>query len=687
MGRVPVVAIVAAILALAWPAAAGAEARAYSDPDYLAFADRIVAALEPTWDAGSGYYVTAAPGLDSRYNAALLTVFATAAAAGHEGRARNDERARRLAERLTESLPFSTLAAPPWPDRMFHSPGWVGAMTGAYDVMDKAIDPKIAEGLVAAWNARAALQLPADVVARIATEIDGVARSPFFRYPNVRLNQINWPAELYAYDATVTGNPELLQTDYRRQIRRFVAGVYRPWSGSRATGATNLSPSLRFHYQINEPAGARRNLDSAEYANMTLHFLSFYDQALAAGMAPLPAEDVRLLRWWVKRDLLGYWTHSGLMNWDSGLGYRRWMKAKTWGYALQGLLTIARADHFDSDPRFGPWAKELFDRALDLYQGQTPPGGLAPSAMFGVDPGSRSIPDSRMLAARMAANAARAVGAGLGRMPAAEPPPFYAFDPDVGRLAVSTPRYGTAVLAVNRSAFPYGGIELARLFDGAGDPIATVGAHAPAAFGVEVEDARGAHLLSSEIGLHRDPARPPLTVRTPQGVVRRAPLRPGRPFAGTFSSLGATGTRRTREVVVTTHHEFHPASITESWLVRRAHRTRRRHRHALTVSVQFPSWGSGATIAARITDGRVIPLRPGMAPMPVRGVVRFRIQSERGGYWVTLLGRPTGTAIAIPVLPQRSAPAPGPTLRIILAQRSRFDRAALRARITPIPAG
>src|SRR4051794_27684573 len=231
-------AIAATLAALAWPAAAHAS----TDADYLAFADRVVAQLDATWDPAAGYYKTSAPGLDSRYNAALLTVFATAAAADHAGPSRNDARARELADKLTQSPPFSTALSPPWADPMFHTPGWVGVMSGSYDVMDKAIDPKIAEGLTAAWLARDRLQLPADLVGRIADEISGVAYSPFFRYPNVRLNQINWPAELYSEEATVTGTPELLLTDYRRQMRRFVAGEPPPRGPG---GPPPPSPPLR----------------------------------------------------------------------------------------------------------------------------------------------------------------------------------------------------------------------------------------------------------------------------------------------------------------------------------------------------------------------------------------------------------------------------------------------------------
>src|SRR4051794_41825498 len=94
--RRALLAVAVSIAALAWPAGAHA-APVYTDADYFGFADRVVAQLAPTWDAAVGYYTTTAPGLDSRYNAALLTVFATAAAAGHTRPAPHDPRAPRPA--------------------------------------------------------------------------------------------------------------------------------------------------------------------------------------------------------------------------------------------------------------------------------------------------------------------------------------------------------------------------------------------------------------------------------------------------------------------------------------------------------------------------------------------------------------------------------------------------------------
>ena len=153
---------------------------------------------------------------------------------------------------------------------MFHSPGWVTDLDTFRSTQDKSVDPKVAEALLAAWRARDVLGLRPDVVARIVDCVDRVARGRFFRFPSVRLNQINWNAELYVAAAALTGNPELLREDYRRHLSRFVAGVRRPLE---AGGTTNLGPSYRFHYVPHLRASVRGNLDSAEYANITAYFL------------------------------------------------------------------------------------------------------------------------------------------------------------------------------------------------------------------------------------------------------------------------------------------------------------------------------------------------------------------------------------------------------------------------------
>jgi hypothetical protein len=646
------------------------------DGDYLALMDQVVRRLGRTWRDEDQSYGSGAGGIDVIYNAALLTVHAVAAERGHEGRSRDDERARQIVDRLTAGPPFFEGDSLPGRDPMFHTPGWVADLHSYDSAMDKAIDPKVAEGLVAAWRARDVLGLDADQQARIADRVDRVARARFFRYPNVRLNQINWNAELYAYAAQLTGDPELLRADYRRHIRRFVRGVRHPLNRD---GATNLGPSYRFHY-ITHWHGARSNVDSAEYANITLHFLLHYEQALAAGMKPLREEDMAILRAWMERVQFGYWMHSGMLNWDSGLGFGRWMKSKTWAYAQQGLLTIARSPRFHRDPRQGAWAKYVFDRALLLYEAQIdelPVREMAPPHLYGVTAAPQGVGSQRIFNARMAANAARALTLGLNTMEAEAPPPVYAFDADIGRLAVSTPRYGAAVIVNGGGAFPYGGIELARLFDGAATPVGGIGGRAPAAFGIIVRGAGNRRLFVSQTP--RKHTGRLILSRSPRGRVDHLRRLPRDPDAGPFGELEAVGEAEGRHAAVTARHRFTAGYVETTWEVRRP----RGRRRAVRVEALFPSWGQSARIDAVRHDGGVVTLTPGGGPVFVSDVAYFHLAGPRSGYVVVCLDAPQATAFAIPVGPQPSAPRAGPSLVVELARGSGFQRAGMRVRITP----
>ena len=653
----------------AWPLRAAAAATPtlgappLTDADYLALADDVLLRLERTWREDEEVYSSGGGGLDAIYNAALLTVHATAALHGHDGPARNDERARLLATRLCQSPPFFDGQALPHPDRMFHTPGWLGDLYTYDSPMDKAYDPKIAEGLTLAWRTRDVIGLPPETAARIVHCVDSVARGPFFRFPSVRLNQINWNAELYACAAELTGNPELLREDYRRHVHRFVAGTRRPIAKGYAR---NLSPSYRFTYQVDSPR-SRKNVDSAEYANITLHFLRFYELALRSGMEPLPEADLDLLRAWTARVQYGYWTHAGLLSWDSGLGFGRWMKAKTWAYALQGPLTIAAAPRFHLRAGQGPWAKYVFDRGLGYFGAlcdSRTQRELPPADLNSVDAAHQGKGSQRVYVARMAANAMRAVTAGLGGMEAEPPPPMYAFDADVGRLSVSTRRYAAAVFVHNHDAFPYGGIELARLSDARGVPVGGVGGRPPAAFGIVVRQA-GRRLLSSQ-GSPRD-ASLRLTA-SPHGKVNRVRPYARRPDAGPFDALRATGRARHPGATVTTHHRFRPRYIETEWEIE----TRR----GAQAEAQFPSWGRGATVTAVLRAGGSVVL--GAAGVDVRTVAYFHLLGPRGGYVVVLPGGGAGHARARHVARKPSAPRAGPTLLIALPHG-----AGLRARIAP----
>jgi hypothetical protein len=275
-----------------------------------------------------------------------------------------------------------------------------------------------------------------------------------------------------------------------------------------------------------------------------------------------------------------------------------------------------------------------------------------------------------MFWARMAANAVRAVSAGLGRMPSQRPPSFYAFDADIGRLAVSTPRYSTAVLAVNRGKVPYGGTELARLYDADGDPIGGTGGHPPSAFGVLISRPDGHVTFASQYGLHDDPQRAPIVLtRSPRGRVTRVRRLATKPDAGPFKVLGERGSKGGDGVRVTTSNQFHRNSIRSSWTI-----TRRSGRGTRRVRVMFPTSGRDAVaIEARLRDGKTVRLRPG-THVALGTVRRFVLRSAYGSYIVDLRGRPVGSTSVFRRVWQKANPRGGPTLALELAALHRGTR-------------
>ena len=143
-------------------------------------------------------------------------------------------------------------ASRPAVESQAHAPGWVSSVARRESSQHLTVDPKVARALYYAWRARDELQLPAATVNRIVETVTAVARSPFFRYPNVRLNQINFAAELHACMASMTGDATLLRRDYRRQLGRFLDGARRrvaPWH------IPNLGPSYSFHRNPFQRAG------------------------------------------------------------------------------------------------------------------------------------------------------------------------------------------------------------------------------------------------------------------------------------------------------------------------------------------------------------------------------------------------------------------------------------------------
>ncbi len=238
----------AALAAAALAVVAAPAHAAYDDAGYWSVADRMQQRLDPLWDEQAGYYRAGSGGVEPMANSLLLLTHSVAAMRGHEGPARNDARARVLAARLVDGVPFiSERPAIVSGTSQTHAPGWVSSMTSDDAPQHLVFDAEVVDGLAFAYRARRELGLPEDTVARIRSAIHGTAHSRFWRWPALRLNQVNWYALIYAADATVTGDGRLLRHDLALQLRRFFLGAHgtrRPRRQLRRRHALPLPPRL-----------------------------------------------------------------------------------------------------------------------------------------------------------------------------------------------------------------------------------------------------------------------------------------------------------------------------------------------------------------------------------------------------------------------------------------------------------
>ncbi len=676
---------VTAAVALASSAGLPREAAADDDAavavavqNYLAFMDAVVERIRPQWSEWRGAYRAPRGTFATVINARMLQVHAGAAAAGHMGPSRDDERARQLVQTLMDSpAPWRVSGVGVLHEKMFHLPGWITSLTEPNAVMDKAVDPQVAQALVAAWRVGATLGLEEGTLQTIVQAVSAVARCSFFRYPGIRLNQLNWNCALYALDAELTGATDLLHGDYREQMLRFATFATRR---ERPGGSSNLGPGWHFHYLPNYEASAMANLDAPEYASEVLDCVRHYSVALAAGMEPLPGWVLDVFGAYAARTLYGDWTHAGYLNWDTGLGAQRRFIGKVFAFAQQGLMALAISPMAQSVTGMGSHARWLFDRGLDLYLrwlSEAPAGQLPPPVQFGEDEHAEGPDDRLLFGARIASNAAQAIALDLAAVAPVQPPPVYSFDPDSQRLAVSTPSYSTAILVHNRDAVPYGGLDLCRLFDGRQQPVGSIAGTGLANFVARIRDGGGV-LLDTQTG---EEASMSVVAALPDGTERGAgpgssPY-PRHAYAGPMRAVTASGQVAHGGAAIATTHRLLPETILLEW--------------ELTLpphagwEVALPSYGSQASFAVEHA-GASTELQIDTGGPALTVVRRILVRAEQGGYTIAPLTAPAGARLSAVRPPTDAGSARlGPTLLITGAHtstRARSVKLALELRVS-----
>ena len=347
---------------------------AWNDAAYWAFADR----LQDHLDALLGRRACTRPAR-SMLNANMLLTHAAAALAGHTGPGAPATTARASSSTALCDGP-AWVKSPPTARRAT-CPGWRDALDGRRHPAPGGRHRDRLGAAAIAWRAREALGLDQATADLIADRIIRTTAGEFWRWPALRLNQINWYARMYAGGRggrRDRGRPARAAAE--ASCSRFVDGATR--ADGRRDGL-QPRPGLPLPLPPGRPRRHKYNLDTAEYANIVCGFLVAYQQARDAGMPALDSARARVVRAWCERVLCGYWTHAGYLNWDTGLGFKRWHQGKKLG------LSPGRAARDRDVPgarrAHGAWAKHMLDRSFELFDRWTERGrGLPPANAFDV---------------------------------------------------------------------------------------------------------------------------------------------------------------------------------------------------------------------------------------------------------------------------------------------------------------
>ena len=644
---VPAVLAASVLAVVATPATAAVPATSLKTADYLAFADRLQLALNPSWDAKAGAYRTSRT-LFVRVNAAMLYTHANAALVGHTGPTRQDARARALVRGLTQAPAFRLKSS--------HGPGWTSRMDAANTAGHFSLDPKVAEALAAAYQARAKIGLSAALQRRIRNRIALVARSSF--YAKQHLNQVNWNADLYLADAVVNGR-SLARSPYRRMLVSFLDHARKRNPG----GTTNLNAGYGFHYRSDQQGAAVNRNSTSEYASMVLGVVLPYDLARSQGMKSISAAQGEIARRWQRRVLYGDWTHAGAMNWDTGHGYLRWQLRRYWALAGNGLLAVASSRRLAFGATARNQAKYVFDQSLRLYDRLAVTEGPLLGSTFYAIKNASSQPrlDPALTAARFASLATRAAVLGLGTMQAAPLPPAYGFDPDIRRLAVTTPTYSTAI--TQATAVGNGGAELSRLIDDRGVPLSGTGGNGATSTAFGLRLVAGTRTILE--------TQPGFTRFSPTMGRLSADVRPG---GGGFKTIHSQTRAGSGGRQVTVAHDFTPTTI----------HVRRRivGARGLMAQVRFPAYRTATFDVIR--GNAVTSVRLETGTRSAAGATRLRVRLVDGRDYLVAFDAPlpAGAQIRV-VIPQNARSAPTSDRTAIISLPVRSNDTTLGYTLTP----
>lgn len=433
--------------------AAAVPATAATLPDDLP----MYATVHSRWNDATGAYSN-----DARVNALMLQLHVRAVQGDAPRSFVEPARVARLVDLLTRRPAFIDGATTAYTNKdasQAHVPGFTSSAIASADApfQHVAVNPVIALALAEAAHAAAAIGLPADLRDRARKAVLRVAASPVFAPDQIRMGQFSWTADMLWAKYLVDGDRAAFVRAYRRTL-----------DSERKLFPVMLTKDSSYRYSVNNPRKRANKMDSPEYSFITFMGAAYLPIARQWGMRTRPGE-LTTYRNWAHRLVWGEYGNSGYLNWDTGLGRHRAHLTQYWGWTTLSLGRITAMLGSFLPPADRTRAASLCTRAQRFMTdtASRDDDGLLPLTTFG------TISDFILPGAEtLLANIRPLLG--LRTCPGSRAPASAAsFDPALGRYAVTTSRYTTAVTTYALDTI--WGLLPNRLHDQDGSPIGGLG--------------------------------------------------------------------------------------------------------------------------------------------------------------------------------------------------------------------
>lgn len=473
--------------------------------DLWGITNSIALSMDKMWEPTAGVYANGSV-VKVRVLSEMLNLHSLAAVRGVTGAANRPERIAPLVKALTSDSHWISNTSrknlcTAGAKECWHQYGWIDSGTGA--TMHRSRDAVAARALAAAWQARTQANLPQDLIDKIKKVLKTTAHSSFWKSSSILYNQINWNADILYSNAVVNGGGSNFTANYKRMLSWLVK--YGRKNVFYKGGSPTFTKAMGFRYNPTRPKTLDTNMrDTIEYSNIVFGAMAYYDSAVSMGMKPISRAERNILQNWARHLFFGAWNLGGYLNWDTGHALDRIHLTQYWLLSLRGFAAGLQGSQKLRLLSFQQGAAlSQVRRVVEQYQRRarfvnsivlSPTSyGFKGTTLF-----DETKADGLIGTARFASILAEMADRDLLQGEEFRIPQAGSWDKELGRVAVATPSYSSAIVPP-WNQLRTGGVEPSRIMDNWARPLTSIGGGGDGTLGLRISGG-GSTLLDTQPG-------------------------------------------------------------------------------------------------------------------------------------------------------------------------------------------